>query len=414
MKIKHISYSNSGSGAFTAAFRIHEAISSININSGFYAVKNQINDPETNIPQGKFFLLSILFRPLIASFIKKALIKGDNIHRSLSILPSGWPKRINESSFDIVHLHWVNFEMLSIKDISRIKKPIVWTLHDMWAFCGSQHLDVSSGYVDAYKSNNCNFLERVTNIDRWIWKKKAKAWKKKSIQIVTPSTWLAKCVKESALMMDWAVTVVPNPINTDLWAPVNKEVSRQILGLPTNGKILAFGAFGFNTDKNKGYDLFIEALQYLENSSSIANLSVVLFGGHISKEVNIMGFKVYSIGPLQDIFSMKLLYSAADALVMPSRIESFGQTATEANACCTPVIGFNNSGLNDIIIHKQNGWLAEAFDTNDLAEGINWVLENEERLADLSRNARADTISRFSYPVVARLYEEVYKVKLEK
>ena len=143
-------------------------------------------------------------------------------------------------------------------------------------------------------------------------------------------------------------------------------------------------------------------------------MSIVLFGGHISKEINIMGFKVYSIGPLQDIFSMKLLYSAADALVMPSRIESFGQTATEANACCTPVIGFNNSGLTDIINHKQNGWLAEAFKTNDLAEGINWVLENDERLAELSRNAREDAIARFSYPVVARLYEEVYKVKLAK
>lgn len=414
MEIQHISYSNSGSGAFTAAFRIHEAISSININSGFYAVKNQLKNPETNIPHGKSFLLSILFRPLVATLIKKVLIKGDNIHRSLSILPSNWPKRINESSCDIAHLHWVNFEMMSINDIGKIKKPIIWTLHDMWAFCGTKHLDVSFGYVDAYKSDTSNFLERIINIDRWIWKNKAKAWKKKSIHIVTPSKWLAKCVKESALMMDWKVTVVPNPINTDLWVPVNKEISRQILGLPTNGKILAFGAFGFNTDKNKGYDLLIEALQYLESSPPIANMSIVLFGDHNSKEINIMGFKVYSFGPLKDIFSMRLVYSASDALVMPSRIESFGQTATEANACGTPVIGFNNSGLTDIINHKQNGWLAEAFDTHDLAEGINWVLENEERLADLSRNAREDTIARFSYPVVARLYEEVYKVKLVK
>ena len=48
--------------------------------------------------------------------------------------PSFWPKLINSSDYDVVNLHWVNGEMLSVKDISKIKKPIVWTLHDMWAF----------------------------------------------------------------------------------------------------------------------------------------------------------------------------------------------------------------------------------------------------------------------------------------
>jgi glycosyltransferase involved in cell wall biosynthesis len=82
-------------------------------------------------------------------------------------------------------------------------------------------------------------------------------------------------------------------------------------------------------------------------------------------------------------------------------------TGVEAHACGTPVVAFNTGGLPDIVDHKRTGYLAEAFDVADLAYGIKWVLANTETAA-LSENARKHAIAKFSYPVVARQYKEIY------
>lgn len=63
-------------------------------------------------------------------------------------------------------------------------------------------------------------------------------------------------------------------------------------------------------------------------------------------------------------------------MIVPSRQEAFGQTASEAMACETPALAFAHTGLLDIIDNKINGYLAEPYDTDDLAHGIEWILNN--------------------------------------
>ena len=114
------------------------------------------------------------------------------------------------------------------------------------------------------------------------------------------------------------------------------------------------------------------------------------------------------MGHLYDDVSLRLLYSAVDILVVPSRKEAFGQTASEAQACGTPVAAFKIGGLSDIVKHKHTGYLAKPFDTEDLAEGIEWIL-SDRTSGRLGHTARERSLQKFSYEIVSAQYQTVYQ-----
>lgn len=347
-----------------------------------------------------------MVRPLI-----KTLKTGNPIIHSPAILPSQWVKRINVSDADIVHLHWLQGEMLSIADIGRIKKPVVWTLHDMWAFCGGEHYTDDDRWCNGYRRGNRPTHESGFDLNRWAWKRKIKHWKR-PMYIVTPSQWLGECSRASRVMEGWPMTVIPNGIDTGQWQPLATRLARELLGLPMDVPLLLFGAMGGGRDPRKGFDLLSESLDRLRNDPRAGGMELVVFGQLAPQLSPDLGFPVHYTGHLHDDLSLRALYSAADAIVVPSRQEAFGQTASEAHACGTPAIAFKTGGLPDIVDHQRCGYLAEPFDTQDLAEGIVWVLDQRET-GELGQRARQRAVERFSYEVVAPQYKAVYAAALE-
>ena len=143
---------------------------------------------------------------------------------------------------------------------------------------------------------------------------------------------------------------------------------------------------------------------------------MVVFGSSRPHNAPEFGFKTHYLGSLADDVSLVTLYSAADVMVVPSLQEAFGQTAAEAMACGTPVVCFDATGPKDIVDHKINGYLARPFDTSDLANGIEWLL-NAPNYNELCKNAREKVVLEFDSRVVAgkyiRLYEEILKGRVE-
>ncbi|CAK6687493.1 D-inositol-3-phosphate glycosyltransferase [Synechococcus sp. CBW1107] len=305
-------------------------------------------------------------------------------------------------------MHWVQGEMLSIADIARIRKPIIWTLHDMWAFCGAEHYTFDNRWRDGYCADNRPDHESGFDLNRNTWKRKRKHWRR-TFQIVCPSQWLADCVQGSSLMGDWPVSVVPNPIDTNRWQPINQHQARQLLGLPLHCPLLLFGAIGGGKDPRKGMDLLLTALTNLRTESNLQDLQLVVFGQRAPQSPPQLGFPVHYAGHLHDDLSLRALYSAADVMVVPSRQEAFGQTASEAHACGTPVVAFKTGGLPDIVDDRVTGALAVPFEPFSLASAISWVLEDSTRLHSLGTAARARAELLWHPQRVAEMYAKVYQ-----
>ena len=299
--------------------------------------------------------------------------------------------------------------------------PLVWTLHDQWPFCGAEHYTSPPSPGEAHSSDE-RFAKGYTSasrpahesgrdLNRRTWLRKRRAWVR-PIQIVCSSTWLADCARRSALMCNWPIKVIPYPIDSNVWAPCDRDQARVLLGLPTDRPLLLFGAMGGGADPRKGADLLLEALRILHVQRAgmqLDQLELVVFGQSRPAQPPRLGFKVHYMGHLHDDLSLRLLYSAADVMVVPSRQEAFGQTASEAHSCGTPVVAFRTGGLVDIVVDRVTGVLAEPFDPVSLANAILWVLEEPERQVQLGAAARQRAERLWDPARVAGMYGEVYR-----
>ena len=139
------------------------------------------------------------------------------------------------------------------------------------------------------------------------------------------------------------------------------------------------------------------------------DFNIVIFGQNKPKNPINFGFPTYYLGQLKDSYSLKALYSASDILLVPSRIESFCNTACEAHACGIPVVSFKVGGLIDIVNHKKTGYLASPFDIKDFANGIIWILDQIIINNNLNRFARKKAVKNWDYSVVSKTYETLYE-----
>tara|TARA_B100000674_G_scaffold499369_1_gene544562 strand:+ start:2543 stop:3820 length:1278 start_codon:yes stop_codon:yes gene_type:complete len=411
LKVFHLNHSDINGGAARAAYRIHHAIRDSGIDSWMCVNVATSGDWTVAGPTSKWVKAIRHIRPHLTTPLCNLLHTGNPILHSPALVPSRWPDLLNVSDVDLVHLHWVQNEMLSIADFGRIRKPIVWTLHDMWAFCGAEHLTSGYRWRDGYRCDNRPDYESGFDLNRYTWQRKRKHWRM-PMHIVCPSHWLADCVRASALLCDCPVSVVPNPINTDRWQPVDQRLARQLIGINQDCPLILFGANGGGKDPNKGFDLLIAALVHLRNEPSLENLKLVVFGQRAPQSPPQLGFPVHYTGYLHDDLSLRILYSAADVMVVPSRQEAFGQTASEAHACGIPVVAFNTSGLRDIVDDRVTGALAEPFKPKSLAAAILWVLEDPQRQQSFRRAARKRAVDLWNPSKVASQYSSVYEQKL--
>jgi len=438
MKVIHVNFSGGCGGAAIAAKRISTALGDAGVDSGVWVAREAGGAPGVRCIKHPFFQKLDSAKNILVQRTAAAL--GAESMRSYNLFPSRLVQQLNASDADVIHLHWINAEMVSIAHLAKIKKPVVWTLHDMWAFCGAEHYTTDNRYVTGYRSSefrvqgsessrdgqspdNCQLptsnCRSKIDVNRRTFLRKQKHWKNWRPHLVTPSNWLAGCARESLLFKDRSVQVVPNCLDLDLFTPADQEVCRNRFGLPLDKKLVLFGAAS-PSDLRKGRDLLADALGSLK-----MDVELVVFGA--ADGVPFGGMKTYWTGRIDSEQKMTALYNAADLMCVPSRQDNLPNTAVEACACGVPVVAFDIGGLSDIVEHMQTGYLAQPFDTADFARGIEWVLARrnaERRMLDagcellstqhpdsdfLSANSRRKAERCFAPGVVAGQYISVYE-----
>ena len=410
MKILIISTYDTAGGAARAAYRLHQGLQNLGeysqmlVQEGFSGNSNIIA-PQSNFEKG-LAKLGHALDAIPPKFYPQRKPTEFSTQWSLDFIE----KKVAQLKPDIINLHWINESHVKIETLAKLNLPIVWTLHDMWAFTGGCHYSQDcQRYIDSCGACPQLGSSKNSDLSHWIWKRKVKAWKNINLTIVTPSNWLAKCARKSSLFKDLPIKVIPNGIDINRYKPIDRQIIREILGLPQDKQLILFGAINATSTPRKGFHLLQSAIQNLCKSGWREKAELMVIGASKSDSENDFGFKINYLGRLNDDISIAQIYAAADVFVAPSTQDNLPNTVMEALACGTPCVAFKIGGMPDMIEHQRNGYLASSFEVEDLAQGISWVLENRERHQQLGFNARIKVEQEFSQQSQANCYNSLFQ-----
>ncbi|MBD2037927.1 glycosyltransferase family 4 protein [Leptolyngbya sp. FACHB-321] len=410
MNVLLLSTSDINGGAARAAYRLHRGLKRINASTQMMVQIKSSDDDAVIAPRPNLRRDFAKARPALNALPLKLYPHHGSGTFSTQWLPDYISPKVRQITPDIVNIHWACDGFLQIETLAKLNCPLVWTLHDMWAFTGGCHY---SQECDRYTAScgSCPQLGSNRNFDlsRWILKRKAKAWKNLNLSIVTPSHWLAECARSSSLFHALPVHVIPYGIDLERYRSADRKFARHILKLPQDKQLILFTAIGATSDRRKGLHLLQAALQYLEQIGCAQQIELLIVGASQPDTHVDLKLRMHYLGTLSDDISLSLAYAAADIFVAPSTQDNLPNTVIEALACGTPCVAFNIGGMPDLIDHQQNGYLAQPFQTEDLAHGITWVLSNEKRHQCLADAARQKAEREFALEKQATRYVDLFK-----
>lgn len=324
-------------------------------------------------------------------------------------------------SADIIHLHWIIDEMTPqmVKQLMSLKRPIVWTLHDQWAFTGGCHY--SAGCM-AYCSNceSCPQLDRdPLKITETLLKDKKELFDNPLLTIVTPSQWMADCAAKSTVFRNHRIEVIPNGLDPSVFSPMPKAYAKKMFGINERSKTILFCAFA-GDEKRKGFSDIKAAIGYAMSNFEFRRKVEksefeLLFLGGSEQTFDQTELPVKNLGLFDSDSEIAMAYAAADLFVLPSLEDNFPNTMLEAMSCGTPIIAYSTGGIPEAIIDGDNGLIVPTGDYRKLGDAIFSLMENEALLKHMGGRAREKALREFTMDTQAtrhfHLYEELLRDK---
>lgn len=420
-------------GAGRAAYRIHQGVNAVRqgVRSKMFVKEGSPKEDVTTLseflPKGAWLKawnwLAGKVKNQIQHSIRWRPYKNTQDKSYKSDLRGTWLNgALQKPEYDILHLHWINKRFIKIKDLPT-DKPVIWTLHDSWPFCGTCHYFLDcKGYQ--HECGCCPQLgsSNPNDLSHKVWAEKKRVFDQLNLHIVSPSRWLADCARQSSLFVGRDIRVIPNCLDTDMFRPLSKAeivefaehqqnaVVSRVLREATEEKGLAkplilYGAANAASDRIKGFASLLSALQILDKQGFEANL--VVFGtSETDLPLNFKHISVTFVGFVSDVNLLVWLYNAADVMVVPSLTENLSCAIMEALSCGTPVCCFNIGGNSDMVEHQVNGYLAKEKDCSDLTHGIQECISHS---IEWGTAARESVVKKYSVDVVTKQYVELYK-----
>ena len=400
MKVVNITTNDEG-GAYYATLRISEALKTVGVESSVLLRNKMNNDNEGTEVCSGFVRVVSKAKNLVNLLLSTAEVQMDFLAIDIT-------KQEKVLEADVVILHWTNsfVSYHGIKKLSKLGKPIVWVMHDMWLLTGGCHYDC---YCGRYHDGCINCVYTKGNLKKFIIKKTYKLKKnlinKVKPVLVMPSTWMKNCAELSDITKDCIKQVIPNPI--DLRKIYYTEEKPSYLDEIIKGKkVILFSALNALENKNKGYGYLYKAMELISEDNYLLFVS----GTKEKKEFDIGKVHVVCLGTFKNANDMCKIYSMADVFVAPSKQDNYSNSVVEAMSCGVPAVAFNIGGMTDLIQHKVNGYIVPYEDIDELKEGIVYCCNNKDALSPKARLTREETNS---YEVIGRCYKDLCENLIE-
>lgn len=415
IRVGMIGTSDLEGGAARAAYRLYRGLLASGMDVRFFVQDRTGTGKHVVGPETKVAKAFARLRPTLDELPMRLYSSRPRRTFSPAWVPSDVRLRVKEFRPDVVNLHWVCKGFVPVETLARLAGPLVWTLHDMWPFTGGCHYSYGCDrYMQA--CGQCPQLGSRMEFDlsRWVWRRKARAWGRADLTVVAPSRWMADCAARSSLLRGRRVEVIPYGIDTGVYRPIDGRAARQVMGLPLDRKLVLFSALKATDDPRKGITYAYGALRELRGARQAGGVELVIVGAPGPGEQGDLGLPTHYLGTLGDDIALAVAYSAADVFVAPSIEDNLPNTVLESLACGTPCVAFDIGGMPDMIVHGENGYLAQPYDVSDLARGIAWVLEDRERHDRLSSQARKKVEVEFALAKQARRYQAAFEDAVNK
>lgn len=382
LKVAHFSFSDTY-GAMGAAYELHKGMMQKGINSKFY-VRGKTRFDDSIIELGYYDSTEErLLRVIDKLYFDSNKKEPGTAPIHFDCLGLHWDKQLENElkEYDIIHIHWVAgfLNIDNIYQLSKLNKPIVWTMHDFHPFTGGCHYPESCREYENECSSCCELKENSTDITKHILLEKQLKYPC-NIHVVVASAWLKDIVQHSKVFRNNPCEVIPIGIDTKCFVPKNKVDMKHKLGLSADVKVILIGAQAL-AQKIKGYHninktiKIIKANSYCNDLIKKGKLCLLAFGSNDNMEYHDKDIPIINVGFIKDREKLCEVYNAADVFVFPSVQDTFGMTAVEAMSCGTPTVAFDVSAMRDVIISGINGYKAEVNDIKSMADHIIHILQ---------------------------------------
>lgn len=416
-------------GAANACIRLHLGLLQIGVDSRLLCFHGDLDVPQSQ-PFFPFhqenYLKPIETRSFIAKMIRKVrllFIKDQewqdqqerNIQQDLAkTKPSGHEifsfgvtlYHLHEHPWvqeaDVINLHWVNNFLDYSSFFQRVSTPIIWTLHEMYPFTGGcSYSEDCVQFKDGCQL--CPQLEGSSNPEyvKHLFKSKLQLLTMPQVEVVAPSQWLLNLSKSSKLLGTRKHHHIPYGLDTSVFKYQERKDVRRQLNWELDGFYVLFTADSIG-NRRKGFQYMIDALNQLKDKE----MRCVAVGTKPKELYSGIDFQ----GSVSDVSTMARYYAAADVFVIPTLADNLPNTVLESLLCGTPVIGFPNGGVPEMIEHGKNGLLCQETSALSLAESL---LEFRKSYTFDAKQIANDAASKYNFARQAKAYLEVYSDNLE-
>lgn len=305
---------------------------------------------------------------------KKYMVEGAYFYSSIPFCGIDIAQNQLVKEADVIYIHWVagEFSNDNLEKLAKTGKPIFFFMHDMWPFTGGCHHSLG---CEKYSVNckNCKMFNWNNPFPSYQLQKKEYVYSKYSnIHFISPSKWMAGCAKMSFTMRNKTIYNIPNVIDEDVFKPIEKKVARMILNLPIDATIITFGCIAGQGNPFKGWSYLESAI----NKTNIDNALIVVYGsGYNQETVDKVKYPIKFLGRVYDDIMLSLISNVGDVFVTPSLCENYSLTILESILCGTPVVGFDTTGVPELVKTGETGYLAKFKNSDDLAKGIEQMID---------------------------------------